>query len=76
MMTVESAVASGLEAARAIVKRRGGAPVEIIQPNAGHDLFYVWLRYAAGPSAAAAKAWSSGSDLLARAKKFLTPLGP
>jgi hypothetical protein len=77
MMTVESAVASGLEAARAIVKRRGvGDPVEIIEPNAGNELLYVWLRYAWAPSAAMAKAWSSGTDLLRRAKTFLTPLGP
>jgi hypothetical protein len=77
MMTVESAVASGLEAARAIVKRRGvGDPVEIIEPNPGNDLLYVWLRYACAPYAAAAKGWSAGTDLLKRAKKFLTPLGP
>jgi hypothetical protein len=77
MMTVESAVASGLEAARAIVKRRGlGNPVEIIEPNPGHDLLYLWFRYAFGPSALAAKAWSSGSDLLSRAKTFLTPITP
>jgi NAD(P)-binding Rossmann-like domain/Flavin containing amine oxidoreductase len=77
MMTVESAVASGLEAARAIVERRGlGNPVEIIEPNPGHDLLYLWFRYAFGPSAIAAKAWSCGSDLLSRAKTFLTPIAP
>jgi hypothetical protein len=77
MMTVESAVASGLEAARAIVKRRGvGSPVEITEPNPGNDLLYVWLRYACAPYAVAAKAWSDGSDLVRRLKTFLTPTGP
>ena len=73
MMTVESAVASGLEAARAIVKRRGGEPVDIIEPSAGNDLLYVWLRYAWAPYAVAAKAWSDGSDVLRGLWNMLTP---
>ena len=65
MMTVESAVASGLEAARCIVKRRGhGEPVEIVEPKADRDLLCVMLRYAYGPSAYMAKAWSTGTDLV------------
>jgi hypothetical protein len=72
MMTVESAVASGLEAVRAIVQRRGlGSPVEIIEPNAGFDPLYVWLRYAYGPSAFAAKAWSAGTDALRRLRSLV-----
>jgi hypothetical protein len=64
MMTVESAVASGLEAARVVVKRHGlGGPVEIVEPVADRDLLAVWLRYAYGPSAYAAKAWSAGTDV-------------
>jgi hypothetical protein len=65
MMTVESAVASGLEAARAIVKRRGvGGPVEIAEPKADRNLIALWLRYAYGPSAYFAKAWSTGTDVV------------
>jgi hypothetical protein len=70
-------VASGLEAARAIVKRRGvGSPVEITEPDAGNDLLYVWLRYAGAPYALAAKAWSGGSDLMGKLKTLLTPTRP
>lgn len=76
MMTVESAVASGLEAVQAIVERRGfGAPVDILEPSAGHELLYVWLRYACGPSAFAAKAWSTGTDALRGLLRMLTPTG-
>jgi hypothetical protein len=63
MTTIESAVTTGLEAARVVVERRGiGAPVEIAEPDAGIEALYVWLRYAWAPYAAAAKAWSAGSD--------------
>jgi hypothetical protein len=76
MMTVESAVASGLEAARAVVaRRRRGAPVEILEPSAGSDLLYLWLRYAWAWPAAGAKAISAGTDLLRCVWKQLTP-GP
>jgi hypothetical protein len=76
MMTVESAVASGLEAARAVVERRRfGAPVEILEPSAGNELFYVWLRYVYGPSAMAAKAWSMGTDAVRGLLRMLTPTG-
>jgi Flavin containing amine oxidoreductase len=77
MMTVESAVASGLEAVRVIVERRGlGAPVEIVEPSADFDALCVWLRYACAPSAYAAKAWSTGSDWLRSVRSSLTPTRP
>jgi hypothetical protein len=76
MMTVESAVASGLEAARVVVKRHGfGAPVEIVEPKTSMDALTVALRYAYAPSVFAAKAWSSGSDMVRRLKGLLTPAG-
>jgi hypothetical protein len=74
MMTVESAVASGLEAAQAIVERRGvGEPVQIIEPNAGIEPLYVWLRWLYGPSAMAAKAVSAGTDVVRGWLRSLTP---
>jgi hypothetical protein len=77
MTTIESAVTAGLEAAHALVRRRGlGAPVEIAEPDAGLGLSYVWLRYAWAPYAAAAKAWSTGSDWAARLRDLLTPSRP
>jgi hypothetical protein len=73
MMTIESAVASGLEAARNVVRRRKqGAPVQIIEPRASFDALCVWLRYAYGPSAYAAKAWSTGRDWARGAWGLLT----
>jgi hypothetical protein len=57
MTTVESAVTTGLAAAKALVDRIGfGEPVEIIPPRTSvlRDAAYVWLRYALGPSAYAA----------------------
>jgi phytoene dehydrogenase-like protein len=66
MMTIESAVTTGLAAAAAIVQRRGvGEPVEILTPKKGVPAFYVWARYAWAPYALAAKAASTGRDLLA-----------
>lgn len=77
MMTVESAVASGLEAAQAVVDRRGvGAPVQIIEPSADFDAFCVWLRYAYAPYAYAAKAWSTGTDWARGLRSLLTPTRP
>jgi phytoene dehydrogenase-like protein len=77
MMTVESAVASGLEAARAVVERRGiGAPVQITEPSAGTDALYVWLRYAYGPSAYLAKAWSMGTDWFRGLRRAVSPTKP
>ncbi|MEA2484039.1 MAG: hypothetical protein QOC55_1986 [Thermoleophilaceae bacterium] len=74
MMTVESAVASGLDAARVIVERRGlGPPIEITQPASSWDLACVGLRYMYGPSAYMAKAWSSGADMLRRMGSLLSP---
>jgi hypothetical protein len=77
MTTIESAVTTGLQAARVIVDRRGvGAPVEITEPDAGSGVGYVWLRYAGAPYAAAAKAWSTGSDWAGRLRDLLTPARP
>jgi NAD(P)-binding Rossmann-like domain len=77
LTTIESAVTTGLEAARVIVERRGvGSLVEIIEPDAGFDPYYVWLRYVWAPHAAAAKAWSTGSDWAARLRELLTPARP
>ena len=77
MTVIESAVTTGLEAARVIVDRRGlGAPVEIVEPDTGFAPLYVWLRYAWAPYAFAAKAWSSGGDWLHSLRRLLTPTGP
>ena len=73
MTTIESAVTTGLEAARAIVERRGhGAPVPILDPNTRLGADYVFLRYAWAPYAAAAWTWSSAS---ARAHRLRGALG-
>ena len=61
MTTIESAVTTGLEAAKVIVRRnRHGEPVKIIAPekNVLFDATYVWLRYAWAPYVAAASLWS------------------
>ena len=61
MTTIESAVTTGLQAAKVIVRRnRYGPPVNIIAPpkNPLFDLVYVWLRYAWAPYAAGASLWS------------------
>jgi hypothetical protein len=77
MTTIESAVTTGLEAARVIVDRRGiGNPVEIAEPDPGVDAFYVWLRYAWAPYALGAKAWSTGNDCARSLRDFLTPARP
>jgi predicted NAD/FAD-dependent oxidoreductase len=77
MTVIESAVTSGLDAARVIVERRGlGSPVEIDEPDSGFAAKYVWLRYAWAPYAAAAKAWSSGGDWLGSMRHLLTPTRP
>ena len=74
MTTIESAVTTGLEAARVIVERRGvGDPVEVVEPDAGWDPYYVWLRYALAPYAAGAKAWSAGSDYAGFLRRLLVP---
>lgn len=67
MTTIESAVTTGLEAAKVIVRRNGhGHPVKIIprQQSVLADLWYVWLRYAWAPSAAMASLWSRTSSLI------------
>jgi hypothetical protein len=77
MTTIESAVTTGLEAARVIVDRRGvGSTVEIAEPDSGMGALYVWLRYAWAPYAFAAKAWSTGSDCAGSLRDLLTPARP
>jgi predicted NAD/FAD-dependent oxidoreductase len=77
LTVIESAVTTGLEAARVIVERRGfGRRVEISEPDSGFAPLYVWLRYAWMPYAAAAKMWSSGSDIAHRMRGLLTPGKP
>jgi Flavin containing amine oxidoreductase len=74
MMTVESAVASGLEAVNAVIKQLNlGGPVEIIEPAASFDALCAWLRYAWAPYALAAKSWSKGTDKLNALVRCLTP---
>jgi hypothetical protein len=61
MTTIESAVTTGLKAAKVVVQRnRHGAPVTIIPPDRSlvADMGYVWLRWAWAPYAAAASLWS------------------
>jgi hypothetical protein len=62
MTTIESAVTTGLQAAQAIVERRGGRPVDIFEPTSLPDSYFLWLRYAWAPYALAAKWWSAGGD--------------
>ena len=67
MTTIESAVTTGLEAAKVIVRRNAhGHPVKIIarEQNVLADLWYVWLRYAWAPSAAMASIWSRAGSFL------------
>jgi hypothetical protein len=77
MMTIESAVASGLEAANAVIERRGhGEPFDIVEPAAAFDALCVWLRYAWAPYALGAKMWSRGTDCLKGLKKAFTSCPP
>jgi NAD(P)-binding Rossmann-like domain/Flavin containing amine oxidoreductase len=72
MTTIESAVTTGLEAAAAIVERRAlGEPIEIRTPRSRPGVAYAWLRYAWGPYALAAKAWSEGVETLRRVGRHL-----
>jgi hypothetical protein len=67
MTTIEAAVMGGVEAAAAIVARRGlGEPVEVLAPRRLPPALYAWLRAAWAPYAAYAKWWST-TDGLARA---------
>jgi NAD(P)-binding Rossmann-like domain len=90
MTTIESAVTTGLQAAQAIVDRRGvGKPVDIFEPASLPDSYFLWFRYAWAPYALAAKWWSAGgdyaraiapycdsSDTRARMRNILTPSRP
>jgi hypothetical protein len=59
LSTIEAAVASGLEAVNAIVRRRNvGSAIEVLKPDRLPDSLYVGLRYAWGPYAMAAKGLS------------------
>lgn len=72
MTTIESAVHGGLEAAQAIVSRRGvGEPVEILEPRSLPGALYVWLRYAWASYAGAAATWSRGTDMLQSLRRHL-----
>jgi NAD(P)-binding Rossmann-like domain len=62
MTTIESAVTTGLQAAQAIVQRRGGRPVDILEPPTLPDAYFLWFRYWWAPYALAAKWWSAGGD--------------
>jgi hypothetical protein len=64
MTTIEAAVMGGVEAAAAIVARRGfGAPIEVLSPRRLPTAVYAWLRAAWAPYAAYAKWWSGAEDL-------------
>ncbi len=77
MTTIESAVTTGLAAAQDVVARRGvGPPVEIAEHPRGSGPLYVWLRYAWGPYAYAAKAWSTGRDCVRALRRLVTPDPP
>ncbi len=72
MTTIESAVTTGLEAANAVIARRGvGAPVDVRTPSSPSGPLYLWLRYAWGPYALAAKAFSEGRELLSGVARHL-----
>ena len=72
MTTIESAVTTGLDAANAVIDRRGiGTPVDVRTPRSPSQPLYVWLRYAWGPYAWAAKAFSEGRDLIKGAARHL-----
>jgi hypothetical protein len=77
MTTIESAVTTGLEAARVVVERRGlGPPIEITEPEPGPEALFLWLRWAWMPYVAAAKTWSAGSDCAGWLRELLTPTRP
>jgi flavin-dependent amine oxidoreductase len=61
LTTIESAVASGLEAANAIIARRDlGSPLDVLLPRTLPGLYYVLLRAALLPSALAMKQLAEG----------------
>jgi hypothetical protein len=65
LTTIESAVASGLNAVNAIVRRRGvGSEAEVLRPPTSPDSLYVLLRYLYAPYALGAKAYSEALEYL------------
>ena len=68
---IEAAVVTGLNAAQSVVKQRGGERVPVVEPRDFPALLFAWLRFALAPYAAAAKTWSSGSDLVCDALRRL-----
>jgi phytoene dehydrogenase-like protein len=68
--TVEAAVTSGVQAAQAIVARRGvGAPVEVLSPRTYAEWRFLALRYWLAPAALAAKAWSTAVEAVRAASR-------
>ncbi|HWX96961.1 MAG TPA: FAD-dependent oxidoreductase [Solirubrobacteraceae bacterium] len=65
--TLEAAAATGLQAAREIVKARGrGGEVEVLLPSTLPEEVYLAYRYALLPAAFAAKAWALPGELIHR----------
>lgn len=63
MTTIESAAATGAQAASEIVARhRIGNPVEVRQPRSLPAALYLWLRLLWAPNVTYAKTWSSSGD--------------
>lgn len=72
MTTIESAVTTGVQAANAVIARHGvGDPVDIRTPSSPPSALSVWLRYAWGPYAVAAKAISEGRELVKSVARHL-----
>jgi predicted ATPase len=78
MTTVESAVVTGLQAAREVVRRRRwGAPVEVLRPPVSRlaDAAAVYLRAAGAPYAGGAMMWSRAGDVVDGARALVARLG-
>jgi hypothetical protein len=67
VITVEAAVVSGLEAARALHSRRPlGAPIQIIEPDVYPEGGIVGMKLLLAPYALVAKWWSMADDLVSQ----------
>ncbi len=74
VVTVESALITGLNAAKAICERDGvGPPIEIIEPEAYPPALMGAAKMALSPYAASAKAWSWTSDQISDAFADVLP---